>query len=232
MKTKIFVALDVETATQAMEIVNDLQGLPIGFKVGKQLFTATGPQLVKDIVASGAELFLDLKYHDIPNTVAKAGIEAAKLGATVFNVHATGGLTMMETTVKALHDKYKTPPLAIAVTVLTSMAEEDLQQIGITISPEQQVRRLAKLAQQAGMDGVVASAKEIKAIREECGDDFVIITPGIRPASSAKDDQKRVVTPSQAISDGATALVIGRPITQAKNRREACEAILQEIKSQ
>lgn len=228
MKTRIFVALDVDTAEQAMEIVNDLHGLPVGFKVGKQLFTATGPDLVKDIVASGAELFLDLKYHDIPNTVAKAGVEAAKLGATLFNVHATGGLTMMETTVKTLQ-KLEKRPLAIAVTVLTSMSEEDLQQIGITISPEQQVRRLAKLAQKAGMDGVVASAKEIKAIREECGNDFIIVTPGIRPATSGVDDQKRVATPAQAISDGATALVIGRPITQAANRRQACEDILAEI---
>ncbi len=229
MNSRIFVALDVKTAEDALNIVDDLSGLPVGFKVGKQLFTAEGPALVSRIVGTGAELFLDLKYHDIPNTVAQAGIAAASLGVTLFNVHASGGYEMMKTTVEKVKSAVTAPPKMIAVTVLTSMSVRDLQEVGISVTPEEQVVRLARLAQKAGMDGVVASPREITAIRNACGDDFLIVTPGIRPADSSTDDQKRIATPEQAMRDGANALVIGRPITQAKNRRDAALRILESV---
>ncbi|MGI6394449.1 MAG: orotidine-5'-phosphate decarboxylase [bacterium] len=227
-KGKIYVALDVDTKEKALEIVNDLKGVGACFKIGKQLFTTVGPEIVKEIVSLGEDVFLDLKYHDIPNTVAKAALAAAKLGVKMFNVHASGGRKMMEA-VRAELEKIENPPLVLAVTVLTSMGEEDLLEVGVSATPASQVVRLAKLAKDSGMDGVVASPLEIELIREACGADFKILTPGIRPASSSVDDQKRVTTPAVALKKGSDYLVIGRPITEASDRRQAFLEILKEI---
>ena len=230
MKSKIFVALDVETKEKALEIVNDLKGLGACFKIGKQLFTSTGPELVREIVAMGEDVFLDLKYHDIPNTVAKAGVAAAELGVKIFNVHASGGRKMMEA-VRSEMDKLQNPPLVLAVTILTSLGEDDIREVGFDRTIPEQIAKLAKLAKDSGMDGVVASPLEIELIRDVCGKDFKILTPGIRPAFAAVNDQKRIATPAEALSKGADYLVIGRPITAAENRRDAFLKILEECKN-
>jgi len=229
MKSKIFVALDVETKEKALEIVSDLKGLGACFKIGKQLFTSTGPELVREIVGMGEDVFLDLKYHDIPNTVAKAGVAAAELGVKIFNVHASGGRKMMEA-VRSEMNKLTNPPLVLAVTILTSLGEEDIREVGFDRTIPEQIAKLAKLAQDSGMDGVVASPLEIELIRETCGKDFKILTPGIRPAFAAVNDQKRIATPAEALRKGADFLVIGRPITAAENRREAFLKILEECR--
>ena len=228
MKSKIFVALDVESKEKALEIVGDLKGLGACFKIGKQLFTSTGPDLVREIVGMGEDVFLDLKYHDIPNTVAKAGLAAAALGVKIFNVHASGGRKMMEA-VRNEMDKLTDPPMVLAVTVLTSMGDDDLREVGIDAAVRDQVARLALLAKASGMDGVVASPLEIGLVRETCGSDFKILTPGIRPKSSAANDQTRIATPHDAIAAGADFLVIGRPVTAAPDRRKAFLDILSEI---
>ena len=230
MKSKIFVALDVENKEKALEIVSDLRGLGACFKIGKQLFTSTGPELVREIVAMGEDVFLDLKYHDIPNTVAKAGVAAAQLGVKIFNVHASGGRKMMEA-VRNEMDKLQNPPLVLAVTILTSLGEEDIREVGFDRTIPEQIAKLAKLAKDSGMDGVVASPLEIELIRETCGKDFKILTPGIRPAFAAVNDQKRIATPAEALRKGADYLVIGRPITAAENRRDAFLKILEECKN-
>ncbi|MBR4531690.1 orotidine-5'-phosphate decarboxylase [bacterium] len=230
MKSKIFVALDVETKEKALEIVGDLKGLGACFKIGKQLFTSTGPELVREIVGMGEDVFLDLKYHDIPNTVAKAGAAAAELGVKIFNVHASGGRKMMEA-VRSEMNKLQNPPLVLAVTILTSLGEEDIREVGFDRTIPEQIAKLAKLAKDSGMDGVVASPLEIELIRETCGKDFKILTPGIRPAFAAVNDQKRIATPAEALRKGADFLVIGRPITAAENRREAFLKILEECKN-
>ena len=230
MKSKIFVALDVENKEKALEIVGDLRGLGACFKIGKQLFTSTGPELVREIVAMGEDVFLDLKYHDIPNTVAKAGAAAAQLGVKIFNVHASGGRKMMEA-VREEMDKLTNPPLVLAVTILTSLGEEDIREVGFDRTIPEQIAKLAKLAKDSGMDGVVASPLEIELIRETCGKDFKILTPGIRPAFAAVNDQKRIATPAEALRKGADFLVIGRPITAAENRRDAFLKILEECKT-
>ena len=229
MKSKIFVALDVENKEKALEIVSDLRGLGACFKIGKQLFTSTGPELVREIVGMGEDVFLDLKYHDIPNTVAKAGVAAAGLGVKIFNVHASGGRKMMEA-VRNEMNKLQNPPLVLAVTILTSLGEEDIREVGFDRTIPEQIAKLAKLAKDSGMDGVVASPLEIELIRETCGKDFKILTPGIRPAFAAVNDQKRIATPAEALRKGADFLVIGRPITAAENRREAFLKILEECK--
>ncbi|PLX96576.1 MAG: orotidine-5'-phosphate decarboxylase, partial [Desulfuromonas sp.] len=203
------------------------------FKVGKQLFTRCGPEVVRMIREQGGEVFLDLKYHDIPNTVAKAAVEACKLGVRIFNVHALGGGEMMRQTVAEV-DAYCAEagiprPRMLAVTILTSSTEETLREVGIERSVEEMVPRLAKLAKDSGFDGVVASPKEVGLIRAACGDDFAIVTPGVRPAFASMDDQKRVTTPADAISAGATALVIGRPISAAADPLDAAAKILDEI---
>lgn len=230
MKSKIFVALDVENKEKALEIVSDLRGLGACFKIGKQLFTSTGPELVREIVAMGEDVFLDLKYHDIPNTVAKAGVAAAQLGVKIFNVHASGGRKMMEA-VREEMNKLTNPPLVLAVTILTSLGEEDIREVGFDRTIPEQIAKLAKLAKDSGMDGVVASPLEIELIRETCGKDFKILTPGIRPAFAAVNDQKRIATPAGALRKGADYLVIGRPITAAENRRDAFLKILEECKN-
>ncbi len=230
MKSKIFVALDVETKAKALEIVGDLKGLGACFKIGKQLFTSTGPELVREIVGMGEDVFLDLKYHDIPNTVAKAGAAAAELGVKIFNVHASGGRKMMEA-VRSEMNKLQNPPLVLAVTILTSLGEEDIREVGFDRTIPEQIAKLAKLAKDSGMDGVVASPLEIELIRETCGKDFKILTPGIRPAFAAVNDQNRIATPAEALRKGADFLVIGRPITAAENRREAFLKILEECKN-
>ena len=230
MKSKIFVALDVENKEKALEIVSDLRGLGACFKIGKQLFTSTGPELVREIVAMGEDVFLDLKYHDIPNTVAKAGAAAAQLGVKIFNVHASGGRKMMEA-VREEMNKLTNPPLVLAVTILTSLGEEDIREVGFDRTIPEQIAKLAKLAKDSGMDGVVASPLEIELIRDVCGKDFKILTPGIRPAFAAVNDQKRIATPAEALRKGADYLVIGRPITAAENRRVAFLKILEECQN-
>ncbi len=232
---KIIVALDVETLEQARELVDCLSSTVGAFKIGKQLFTRSGPEAVAMVHAAGSRVFLDLKYHDIPTTVAKAGCEATRSGVFMFNVHALGGSTMIAATVKAVHemaDKTGIPsPIILAVTVLTSMSETELSEIGIHDPVETVVTRLARLAQAAGADGVVASPREIRMIKEACGPDFMVVTPGIRPATASQNDQKRTMTPAQAMQAGADFMVIGRPITQAPDPQAAALAIAAELKT-
>jgi orotidine-5'-phosphate decarboxylase len=228
---KIIVALDVDTLEQARTLVESLSGTVGAFKIGKQLFTRCGPAAVAMVHAAGSRVFLDLKYHDIPTTVAKAGSEAARMGVFMFNVHALGGSAMIAETVRTVRDTARalgTPaPLILAVTVLTSMAENDLAEIGIRDPVEEVVTRLARLAQAAGADGVVASPRELCLIKETCGPDFVVVTPGIRPADTAMNDQKRIMTPREALEAGADFMVIGRPISHAPDPRAAALAIAQ-----
>jgi orotidine-5'-phosphate decarboxylase len=197
-------------------------------KVGKELFTVAGPQFVEQLQKRGFDVFLDLKFHDIPNTTAQACKAAASLGVWMVNVHALGGRRMMETAREALANVPDRPKL-IAVTVLTSMAQEDLHGIGITASPAEMVSRLAGLAKDSGLDGVVCSAQEASALRQQCGKNFCLVTPGIRPANAAANDQSRIMTPSAALEAGSSYLVIGRPITQAADPLAALKEISQDI---
>ena len=194
-------------------------------KVGKELYTATGPAILEQLHKRGYDVFLDLKFHDIPNTCAKAVGVAADLGVWMVNVHASGGQKMMEAARNELEKKTH-KPLLIGVTVLTSMERSDLAEIGLDIEPMEQVERLAKLTQLSGLDGVVCSAREVALIREICGKDFLTVTPGIRPEGSDVGDQKRVMTPKQAVEAGVDYMVIGRPIAQANDSVVACERIL------
>lgn len=226
----ILVALDVESAAKAIELANQLRGAVGGYKVGKQLFTAEGPSMVRELTSRGDRVFLDLKFHDIPNTVAGAVQSAVATGAWMVNVHASGGGAMMKAAADAAARTAtalgRPRPLVIGVTVLTSMNDAALQEIGVRRSMIEQVVHLATLAKSSGLDGVVASPQETRAIRDACGKDFQIVTPGIRPADQqGKDDQARTLTPAEAIAAGATYLVIGRPITAAPNPREAAERI-------
>mgnify|MGYP000726683446 CR=1 FL=1 len=229
-KGKVFVALDVENRTEALAVVRELKGLGAGWKIGKQLFTREGPSLVREIVSMGEEVFLDLKYHDIPHTVAQAALAAADLGVTMFNVHASGGRSMMVETRKAL-DALPRRPIVLAVTILTSLSAEDLSEIGFHDGPSQQVARLARLAEECGMDGVVASPLEIEIVRRVTSPSFTVVTPGIRPAEALMGDQKRTATPAAAIAAGADYLVVGRPILQASDRKKAFLKILEEIQN-
>ncbi len=221
---KIIVALDYADADSALKLVHQLDPALCRLKVGKELFTAAGPQFVEKLSASNFGVFLDLKFHDIPNTVAKACSAASNLGVWMLNVHASGGLEMMQAAQQAVNDS-ATKPLLIAVTVLTSMNQQTLNQIGIHTDLATHVLNLAKLTQQAGLDGVVCSALEAQMLRSNLGSEFCLVTPGIRPANSKKDDQSRIVTPSDALALGSSYLVIGRPITQAENPLAALEAI-------
>jgi orotidine-5'-phosphate decarboxylase len=221
----IIVALDAKSQYDALTIADQLDPSLCRLKVGKELFTHEGPSVVKALHDKGFEVFLDLKFHDIPNTTAQAVCAAADLGVWMVNVHASGGRKMMETCVERLKaGNYSTQ--LIAVTVLTSMGREDLRDIGLDIEPFEQVKRLAKLTQDSGLDGVVCSAQEAKMLRQDLGAKFALVTPGIRPAGANADDQKRIVTPKQAMLDGSTHLVIGRPITQSANPSQTLQDIL------
>lgn len=221
----IIVALDAKSHYDAMTIAEQLDPELCRVKVGKELFTHEGPSVVKALHDKGFEVFLDLKFHDIPNTTAQAVCAAADMGVWMVNVHASGGRKMMETCVERLKEgNYNTQ--LIAVTVLTSMGREDLKDLGLDIEPFEQVKRLAKLTQESGLDGVVCSAQEAKMLRETLGTDFALVTPGIRPEGSNADDQKRIVTPKQAMLDGSTHLVIGRPITKSENPGQTLKDIL------
>lgn len=218
---RIVVACDFASVDDCLQFIEPLDPSIVRIKVGKELFAIGGPELVKTIVAKGFDVFLDLKYHDIPNTVAKAVAAAARLGVWMVNVHAGGGSKMMRAAREAL-EEFDNPPLLIGVTVLTSMSADDLQELGIHKTPDEQVTLLAKLAKESGLDGVVCSAQEATQLKSLCGDDFVLVTPGIRPAGSAVNDQQRIMTPEQAIEAGSDYLVIGRPITSSENPVQAC----------
>ena len=230
-RNKIIFALDVESRADAERWVTLLTGHVGMFKVGKQLFTACGPDVVRMIRERGGEVFLDLKYHDIPNTVAMATVEAARLGASLCNLHALGGYEMMAATRQALDRECsgKERPRVLAVTILTSSTEETLKGVGIDLPVSEMVVKLARLAQSAGIDGVVASPLEVSLIREACGKEFLIVTPGVRPSFAAVNDQKRIMTPADAVKAGADYLVIGRPIAAAPDPVAACNYIIDEI---
>jgi len=229
-QNKIIVALDFPDAASALALVDRLDPALCRLKVGKELFTVAGPDLVRALVARGYEVFLDLKFHDIPNTVAAACRAAAGLGVWMVNVHAAGGRRMMQAASEALAELPQRP-LLIGVTVLTSMSAEDLAETGIAAAPADQVMRLAGLTQACGLDGVVCSAQEAALLRQRLGEDFRLVTPGIRPAGSEAGDQRRVMTPTQAIAAGATDLVIGRPITAAADPVKVLQSINDEIRS-
>jgi len=224
----IIVALDFPSAAQALALVERLQPERCRLKVGKELFTRGGPALVEQLVSKGYDVFLDLKFHDIPNTVAAACSAAADLGVWMVNVHAQGGRRMMEAAREALQ-KSSHQPLLIAVTILTSMGEEDIHEVGLAGSPADNVKRLAALAQSAGLDGVVCSPQEVAMLRQVVNNEFRLVTPGIRPGWSARGDQTRVTTPAEAMALGSSFLVIGRPITGAAEPLEALAKIEQEL---
>lgn len=226
---RIIVALDFPSDQPALAMVDQLDPAKCRLKVGKELFTRSGPALVRDLQSRGFDVFLDLKFHDIPNTTSAAVAAAADLGVWMVNVHASGGEKMMTACRDRLESFGKDRPLLIAVTVLTSMGPEDLAGIGITDSPEAQVSRLATLTRNCGLDGVVCSAQEAPALKAEQGKDFKLVTPGIRPLSADKGDQQRIMTPTDALKAGSDYLVIGRPITQAADPLAALEAIHSEV---
>jgi len=231
VKDKLLVALDVETRDAALALADTLRGSVGGFKIGSRLFTAEGPSMVRTLVERGDRVFLDLKFHDIPNTVATAVAAATELGVWMVNVHASGGTAMMQAARSAAHEtaakRNLQTPLVIAVTVLTSMSPAALRETGVVIDLMDQVLRLAELAREAGLDGVVASPRETSSIRARCGNGFAIVTPGIRggTAAATKDDQERTMSPADAVAAGASYLVVGRPIIAAQDPREAAEAI-------
>jgi orotidine-5'-phosphate decarboxylase len=225
---RVIVALDVPAADQALAIARQLDATQCRVKVGNELFTAAGPALLEALQRMGFDVFLDLKYHDIPNTVASACRAAAALGVWMLNVHALGGRDMMQAAREAIMTA-RVRPLLIGVTVLTSMGEEELRRIGIEASPQATVERLAALVQACGLDGVVCSAREAKLLRARMGASFKLVTPGIRPAGESQDDQHRITTPAEAVRDGADFLVIGRPIIRAADPQAALRAVNAEI---
>lgn len=225
---RIIVALDYSDAASALALAALLDPSLCRVKVGKELFTGAGPRLVEQLIQRGFEVFLDLKFHDIPNTTAQACKAAAALGVWMVNVHAFGGRRMMEAAREALAHA-KNPPKLIAVTVLTSMVQDDLADLGIVATPAEQVLRLAGLAQASGLDGVVCSALEAGLLRQQFGAEFCLVTPGIRPADASADDQSRIMTPRAALQNGSSYLVIGRPITKAADPLKALQQISDEI---
>jgi len=225
---KIIVALDYPAAAPALAFADRLHPELCRLKVGKELFTACGPALLEQLMRRGFEIFLDLKFHDIPNTTAQACKTAAGLGVWMLNVHALGGRRMLEAAREAIANSAQRPKL-IAVTLLTSMAQQDLADIGISATPAEMVLRLATLARDSGLDGVVCSAQEAALLRKHCGEGFCLVTPGIRPAQASLDDQSRVMTPQAALQAGSSYLVIGRPITQAADPLQALLDINKEI---
>jgi len=233
-REKLIVALDLPDAASAVNLAEKLRGHVGMFKVGSELYTAEGPVLAHYLIAVGEKVFLDLKFHDIPNTVKAAARQAAQLGASMFNVHASGGRRMLEAAVEGARStrssgRSTASPAVLAVTLLTSLESRDLTELGVTGIPEEAVVRLARLAQQAGLQGVVASPREIEAIRRACGPKFLIVTPGIRPAAAAANDQVRMATPEQAVRAGADFIVVGRPITGAPDPVAAADAIVAEM---
>lgn len=226
---RIVVAMDFANSQDCLNLADRLDPNYCRLKVGKELFTVAGPQVVESLMKKGFDVFLDLKFHDIPNTTAKAVKAAAELGVWMVNVHASGGERMMAAARNELEKRSGPAPLLIGVTVLTSMEASDLKQIGISRAPDDQVLHLANLAKCSGMDGVVCSAQEASMLSQQLGSDFCLVTPGIRPADAAADDQRRIVTPEQAIADGSHYLVIGRPITQAADPVAVCRSIAQSI---
>lgn len=233
---KLIIALDVETTSEARELFAMLREVTDAFKIGSQLFTAAGPQFVRELVRDGARIFLDLKFHDIPNTVAAAGVEAMRLGVFMFNVHASGGSEMMRRTMDAVGETSEredlTRPKVIGVTVLTSADDATLAEIGIASASEAQVVRLARLVEASGLDGVVSSPREITAVRAAVTlGDFLIVTPGVRQSNSAKDDQRRIMTPGDAVRAGADYLVVGRVVLNAPDPQQAAITILDEMTS-
>ena len=227
---KIIVALDYPTEAEAFALIDQLEPSLCRLKVGKEMFTHFGPAFVENIQSRGFEVFLDLKYHDIPNTVAKACEAAASLGVWMMNVHASGGRRMMEAAADAVAN-HQQQPLLIAVTILTSMSQEDLLELGITDSPADQAIKLASLAQSSGLSGVVCSAQESPGMRQALGSDFLLVSPGIRPAGSQADDQRRIMTPVDALTAGSDYLVIGRPITRSDDPAGVLRSINREISS-
>lgn len=232
-KERLIVALDVDTREKALTLVEKLKKDIKVFKIGSELFTSCGPGIVKDVKDKGCGVFLDLKFHDIPNTVAKSAAAAVRLGVLLFNVHALGGPDMMKKAASTVTEEARrlkiNKPKIIAVTMLTSMGENNLKKIGIDDNMEKQVLRLARLAKDSGMDGVVASPSEVELIREKTGKDFLVVTPGVRPSWAVKDDQKRTATPKEAIASGANFIVIGRPIIEAPDPLSAARKVLEEI---
>lgn len=223
-RERLIVALDVSSPSEAQQIVSALGESVHTYKVGLQLYTAAGPSVVRELISSGKKIFLDLKYHDIPNTVGAAVREAAQLGVSMLTVHAAGGSKMLQAATEA-----KGHVQVIAVTVLTSMHQDDLRPLGVPGALQDHVARLAKLALAAGCEGVVSSAREVKCLRETLGNNFLVVTPGVRPAGAAHGDQARVVTPAEAVSLGATHIVVGRPITAAEDPAREAKKIIEEI---
>jgi orotidine-5'-phosphate decarboxylase len=228
LKDRLIIALDVSRASEAQKIVTEVGEAASTYKVGKQLFTAEGPQVVRDLVASGRKVFLDLKFHDIPNTVAGAVKSAAGLNVSMLTVHASGGSKMLRAAAEA-GAQSSSKPLILAVTVLTSLSDQDLQELGLPVGVADQVLRLAGIARNAGIGGIVASANEAQALRRNLGTGFAIVTPGVRPAGAEVGDQARVVTPADAIRAGASHIVVGRPITGDPNPAQAARRILEEM---
>ena len=228
--SRVIVSLDYPSAREAMKLVRLLDPNQCRLKIGKELFTASGPDLVESLVAKGYDIFLDLKYHDIPNTVARACSAAARLGVWMLNVHTSGGRKMLSAAREAV-DSESHKPLIIGVTLLTSLSTDDLMELGIRTSTGEQVLHLAGMAKDSGLDGVVCSAQESGILSSEIGRDFILVTPGIRPAGAEADDQKRIMTPAEAIRAGSHYLVIGRPITSAGDPLKALSKINEEIES-
>lgn len=226
---RLIVAMDYHNAADCLAMARRLNPKWCRLKVGKELFTSAGPALVEQLMALGYDVFLDLKFHDIPNTTAGAVKAAAELGVWMVNVHASGGERMLMAARERLEQVHGPRPLLIAVTVLTSMEEGELRALGVERSPDQQVLHLARLSQRCGLNGVVCSAREAATLRNELGDDFALVTPGIRPAGSPADDQRRTMTPGEAIAAGSHYLVVGRPITQAPDPAQVCQELAQSL---